>query len=87
MARGKGSDLVEEKQFCVTVAPNIAMPIVELKLAADPRPREPAARCELTPRIMQTAAAIAHQRSAGRRRNQFSKGRDAVWQRNRYSSK
>src|SRR5262245_10560900 len=83
----KRRDLVEKKQFRVAIAPNVAMPTLELESAADPGPGDPTARCELSLRIMQPPAAIAHQGSSARRRNQFSKRRYAVWQGHCRSSK
>jgi hypothetical protein len=76
----KRRDLVEKKQFRVAFAPNVAMPILEIESAADPSPGDPTAHCELSLRIMQPPAAIAHQGSSGGRRNQLSKRRYAVWQ-------
>src|SRR5262245_13875139 len=80
-------DLVEEKQFRVAIAPDVAMPVLELEPAADPGPGDPTARCELSLRIMQPPAAIAHQGTSAGRRNQLSKRRHAVWQRHCGASK
>jgi hypothetical protein len=80
-------NLVEKKQFRIAIAPDVAMPVLELEPAADPGPGDPTARCELSLRIMQPPAAIAHQGTSAWRRNQLSKRRHAVWQRHCSSSK
>src|SRR5262245_46282344 len=44
-------NLVEKKQFRIAIAPDVAIPVLELEPATDPRPGDPTARCELSLRI------------------------------------
>jgi hypothetical protein len=38
-------NLVEKKQFRIAIAPDVAMPVLELEPTADPGPVDPTARC------------------------------------------
>ncbi|HEY4983353.1 MAG TPA: hypothetical protein VII24_15765 [Pseudolabrys sp.] len=73
--------LVEEEQLAIAVAPDRAVAIVEGELAADPLPRRLAARPQRACLVMQTAAAIAHEQSARRAREQMAERIDAVGKR------
>ena len=74
----QGSNFVEEEWFGVTVAPNVAMPILKLELAADPLPRRPTPRCQVPVIVMDSSAAIAHEQPTRRNGGQFAKWVDAV---------
>jgi len=80
MPRRKSRHFVEEEQFRIVATPHIALAILEVENAADPLPRcpTPAGQCAIGG--VKLAAAIAHQRSARRRRNEFAEGGDAVLQ-------
>ena len=81
MAGGERRHLVEEEQLAIAVAPDRAVAIVEGELAADPLPRRLAARPQRACLVMQTAAAIAHEQSARRAREQMAERIDAVGKR------
>ena len=87
VAGGERRHLVEEEQFGVAVAPDVALAVFEIEPAANPLPRGPAARAERLALVMQPPAAIAHQRAARGRGEQFAEGIDAVLQRHGRGSK
>ena len=71
---GKSGHLVEEEQLGVAIAPYGAMAVVEFELAANPLPRRPVPPAEFFLVIVQLPAAIAHQRPACGRGEQFAEG-------------
>ena len=74
VAGGERRHLVEEEQFGVTVAPDVAMAVFEIEPAANPLPRRPAPRRELALVGVNSPAAIAHQRAARGRGDEFAEG-------------
>jgi len=84
---GERRHLVEEEQFGVAVAPDVAVAIIEVEAAADPLLRRPASRAKLAVLIVQAPAAIAHEQSARRIGEQAAKRIDAVLQGHRRASK
>ncbi len=75
VAGGQRRHLVEEEQFGVAVAPDLAMAVVEIEPAADPLLRRPAPRRELALVVVNAPAAIAQQRAARGRGDEFAERR------------
>src|SRR5207237_3898454 len=72
MAGGKRGHLVKEKKRRVAIAHRFMMVVLEVKLAADPMVRGPAAPSERLVFAMKLAAAIAHHGAARRGRDDFA---------------
>ena len=80
VAGGERRHLVEEEQLAIALAPDLAMAVVEVELAADPLLRHPAPAAQFAPCVMQPPAAIAHEQPARRARKQMAERIDAVLQ-------
>ena len=77
---GERGYLIEEEQFSVEVAPNIAMASMKIEDAANPLPRRPAAAGQLFLVGVKPRAAVAHKRPARGRGEQAAKRIDAILQ-------
>jgi hypothetical protein len=78
MTGGERGRLVEEKQFGIESAPNVAMAALKQAEARDPLPRRPTPPSERLIRPMKLAAAIAHQRASGADRDKLAEWIDAI---------
>src|SRR2546425_9375736 len=83
MPRRERSGLVEEEQFGVARAPNVAVASFEVETAADPSPRHPAPPPQRAVVAMETPAAIAEEQAAGGIGEQITERIDAIGKRHR----
>src|SRR5262245_37759011 len=83
MAGGERGRLIQEEQFGVARAPNVAVPAFEVEHAADPAARDPAPRAQRAVSAMKPPAAIAEHEAARRVGEQIAEWIDAIGKRHR----